>query len=308
MKSKMGKFTILMLIAVALMLSMAACSTPNGESADTQLAELPENQVITLPNAEVTLKGVVILDAVIDENMGLDARDDVDYLCAIYNVKNIVEDNSDVIPRTFIENTVIYNGKQEYKDDEMDIAGNGNSFTGDRAIPALQDMKLYSIFTIPTDISNDSDNIVLKTKIGNTTYQVTGDNVQNAVEFQKAITPNADTFAIGIRAFLRTFAYDVDSWKDAYATAQQTVDEAKGAVQGITPPRFYKEGFESYVSIVNEYDKMCSYVNAQKDSSQEVFATAMSESANNFKAKEVSEWIKQVKKNMTFLEETQFRN
>ena len=230
-------------LALALSVSLCACGgAPDSPSAapSQALEALTTGQTVTSETAELTLKGVVILDAVVDENISLDAKDDSDYLCAIYNIKNTGATEDDLIPETVLSNKVFYQGKYEYTEFDQDIAGNGNAYAGHTPLPPLRDFTLYCIVEIPPEASEHPEELVLTTTLAGTAYQTA--EVQNAVIFQQEALEAVGAFTSGIHEFFQTInftiSFDTEPYREAYRTAQASYDKVKDALSQLTPPPY----------------------------------------------------------------------
>ena len=300
-------------LLLALALALSACGG-NGPSAATPAPPTPApaleiGETYTSGEAELTLKGVVLLDAVIDENMGLDAEEDTDYLCAIYNLKNVGATEDAVIPEEVIHSQVIYDGQYEYEELDLDIAGNGNAYSGYTPIPPLTDFTLYSIFKLPAEATENSGAIVLRCQLGETTYEFS--DVENAVAYQQEIMALADDFAEGYDALMDAAGAiipDAQEVRAAYTAAQEQFGAVAQGLAALTPPAFYQEGYDSMVQIVDAWSELVSYTCAHMGTTNAELGQAMSDGIALIDAEEVDAWLETAMENMPFLADTQLRN
>ena len=301
--------------ALALALSVALCAcggAPDSPSAapSQALEALTTGQTVTSETAELTLKGVVILDAVVDENISLDAKDDSDYLCAIYNIKNTGATEDDLIPETVLSNKVFYQGKYEYTEFDQDIAGNGNAYAGHTPLPPLRDFTLYCIVEIPPEASEHPEELVLTTTLAGTSYQTT--EVQNAIAFQQEALEVVGEFTSGIHDFFNTInftiSFNTEPYREAYRTAQASYDQVKDALSQLTPPPYYQEGYDALMEAAAQWEEFLTPVCALLDASDQEFAQAMSDSGNNFDSEAFDQRIDLIQTSMPFLMDTDLRS
>ena len=300
-------------LALALSVSLCACGgapdSPSAAPAQT-LEELTAGQTITSETAELTLKGVVILDAVVDENISLDAKDDSDYLCAIYNIKNTGATEDDLIPETVLSNKVFYQGKYEYTEFDQDIAGNGNAYAGHTPLPPLRDFTLYCIVEIPPEASEHPEELVLTTTLAGTAYQTA--EVQNAVIFQQEALEAVGEFTSGIHDFFNTInftiSFDTEPYREAYRAAQASYDQVKDALSQLTPPPYYQEGYDALMEVAAQWEEFLTPVCALLDASDQEFAQAMSDSGDNFDSEAFDQRIDLIQTSMPFLMDTDLRS
>ena len=295
-----------------ILLSLTACvgSTPTSATPapPTPAPELTVGETYPSGKAELTLKGVVLLDAVIDENMGWDAEEGTDYLCAIYNLRNVGTSADDVIPEEVIHSQVIYNGQYEYEELDLDIAGHGNAYSGYTPIPPLMDFTLYSIFQLPAEAAENCGAIVLHCQLGETTYTFSG--AENAVAYQQEIMALADDFADGYNGLMDAAGAifpDAQEIRAAYTAAREQFSAVAEGLSDLTPPSFYQEGYDSMVRIVDAWSELVTYTCEHMGSTDAELGQAMSGGTALIDADETDAWLESARENMPFLADTQFR-
>lgn len=307
------------ILLICAILSVLMASTGCGVLSLLQKEEpIPLNQKITINDyAEYEIKGVMILDSIIDGDANFSKNDGMKYLCALTNIKNLYTEDIDLKKCISFEAT--FNDKQKYDSVEYDIADEptkkSDGFTinlGGKTLPPLKDNRVWIALKIPDEVVSQPEKINIKFKLKDKKYSydkevdVANDFIGKIRDLAKRYYDVHQSYYESITrlnsASFSSSKYAVEEVSSKAKTNKFKTDKILEDLSEITPPSCYKEGYEAmkkYISLMNS-----SFDRLSAQHSLNGISDALSASVEEAKSANSADAAKTMMNNMSFLKST----